>query len=390
MLVYILLIQFKRAASTGEQNMISRSPLPIKGMKRRARLAATGAWLAVALLLTACGGGSSPEPDEPTEPWTLVPPAEVGMDAAILQGAVSVEHFRTSLIVQRHGKPVLEQYWKGFDKDDLQEIRSATKSITSLMTGIAIDKGIVKGVDQPISELLGAAYPGRPALSRNITVRQLLTMSTGLHCDDWDSASPGAQEKMYPTQDWVDFILNLPQRTAPGTEARYCTGGVTTLGRAISEASKLSVPAFADQHLLAPLGIKKMDWVTYDSGRHASAGGRASLRPRDMLKIGQLVLQKGKWNGHQIVSEAWIAESIRPRTRVIGAPEDYGYLWWSTKFQHKDRQVPVYFAIGNGGQYIFVIPELDLVAVFTGNHFNKDTDTSTFEIVARNIVGAVK
>lgn len=349
----------------------------------------------MALLLTACGGGGSPPRAESAgtanEAWTLATPAEVGMDGTLLQKAVSVEDFRTSILVQRHGKPVLEHYWKGYGKNNLHEIRSATKSITSLMTGIAIDKGFLKGVGQPISEPLGAAYPGRPALARNITIGHLLTMRSGLQCDDFDPASPGRQEKMYPTRDWVDFILNLPQRTAPElAAARYCTGGVTTLGRAISEASRMSIPAFAEQHLLAPLGITTMQWVTYDDGKHASAGGRASLRPRDMLKIGQLVLQKGKWEGRQIVSEAWIAESTRAHTRIVGQKEEYGYLWWVTTVHHQDRQLPVHFAVGNGGQYIFIIPDLDMVVVFTGQHYDLETDGSTFAILNSYVVASVK
>ena len=295
--------------------MILKNKIRSSGINRRVTFATTCAVIALTLLTSACGGGGGgppkfvEAPPAPDEQWTVAAPGDVGMDGALLQQATSAKPgWFSSIIVLRHGKPVLEQYWNGYGKDNLHEIRSATKSITSLMTGIAIDKGILKGVDQPISELLSAAYPGRPALSRNITVGNLLTMSSGLDCDDFNNGSPGHQKNMYPTQDWVNFILNLSQRSAPGTDSRYCTGGVTTLGRAVSEASKLSVPAFAEQHLLAPLGIKAMKWVTYDSGRHSSAGGLAWLRPRDMAKIGQLVLQKGKWEGRQIVSEDWIAK----------------------------------------------------------------------------------
>ena len=367
-------------------------------MDNRMTRRATAFLLSTAILMTACGGGGGgggPQPRTESvgtqnEPWALAAPSDVGMDAAILQQALVANASMSGLIVQRYGKPVLEQYANGFAKDTLHEIRSATKSITSLMAGIAIDKGMVKGVDQPISELLGAAYPGRPALSRNITVGNLLTMSSGLDCDDMDSGSPGHQKNMYETQDWVNFMLNLSQRSAAGTEARYCTGGVTSLGRAISEASKLSVPAFAEQHLLAPLGITTMKWVTYDNGRHANAGGLASLRPRDMAKIGQLVLQKGMWEGRQIVSAEWIAQSTRPRTRVIGLTGEYGYLWWYATLRHAGRDYGVHFAEGNGGQYIFVIPSLDIVAVFTAENYDRETRTAALSILTQYIVGAVK
>jgi CubicO group peptidase (beta-lactamase class C family) len=374
--------RFIRIAATGDQILIPKN--------------ITCTLLAVALLMSACNGGGSGTPrvletvPASGEKWTLAAPGEVGMDGAILQQAADAHPgWFSSIIVLRHGKPVLEQYWNGFGKDNLHEIRSATKSITSLMTGIAIDKGMLKGVDQPISELLGAAYPGRPALTRNITVGNMLTMSSGLDCDDFNEASPGHQKNMYPTKDWVNFILTLPQLSAPGTSARYCTGGVTTLGRAVSEASKQSVPAFAEQHLLAPLGIKAMKWTTYDSGRHASAGGLAWMRPRDMAKIGQLVLQKGQWEGRQIVSEAWIAQSTRAQT-VVPRLGEYGYLWWVSKVVHGDRTLPVHFADGNGGQYIVVIPDLDVVAVITGEAYDVETRTAAFKIVNQYIVGAVK
>ena len=377
--------------------MISKNKIRIKGINRCATFATTCTLIAGTLFMSACGGGGDGSPKfieaapAPDEQWTVAAPADVGMDGALLQQATSAKPgWFSSLIVLRHGKPVLERYWNGYGKDNLHEIRSATKSITSLMTGIAIDKGMLKGVDQPISELLGAAYPGRPALSRNITVGNLLTMSSGLDCDDFNNGSPGHQKNMYPTQDWVNFILNLSQRSAPGTDSRYCTGGVTTLGRAVSEASKLSVPAFAEQHLLAPLGIKTMKWITYDSGRHSSAGGLAWLRPRDMAKIGQLVLQKGKWEGRQIVSEEWIAKSTRAHTAVSGAMDEYAYLWWISTVKHGSRNLKVHFADGNGGQYIIVIPELDMVVVTTGEAYDLGTRTAAFDIVNQYIVAAVR
>lgn len=329
---------------------------------------------ALCLLLQACGGGATPpvkvDPD-PQDAWTLVAPAETGMDGARLdQAAASLpaNHGLASMLVLRHGRPVFEKYWNGYDKDTLHDLRSATKSITSLMVGVAIDQGMLGGVDEPIATHLAGPYPAAPALKAGIRLSDLLTMRSGLACNDFDGASPGKEEKMYDAPDWVRFFLDLPVKSAPGTATFYCTGGVVTLGRVVAEASKRPIPEFAATYLFTPLGIRDARWALFDGNRQTDTGGHLRLRPRDMARIGQLVLQQGQWNGRQLVSAAWIAQATATHAAIGDA--NYGYLWWKRTFKIGGRDVEVNYADGNGGQFIFVVPALDLVAVFTGENYN--------------------
>ncbi|MES3023657.1 MAG: serine hydrolase [Pseudomonadota bacterium] len=365
------------------------------------KLVAVAVYGLCAALLQGCGGGGAggarppgeTVPPPPNEQFTIVPAAQVGMDGAVLEGAEASlpapgEHLLASMLVLRHGKPVLEKYWNGYTKDSLHDMRSATKSITSLMVGIAIDKGMLGGVDQPIGTHLAASYPGAPALQHNITLRHLLTMNSGLSCNDSDANSPGHESKMYQSRDWVQFFLNLPALAAPGSKTSYCTGGVVALGRVVSEASKRKVPDFADAFLFGPLQVAGARWEEFDERRQTDTGGHLHLRPRDMAKIGQLVLQKGKWNGAQLVSEAWIAQSTSEHTRYENTAR-YGYLWWIVSIPYKGRTVEVQYASGNGGQSIFVVPELDLVAVFTGENYDSNKAIQGRNLLTKYIIPSV-
>ncbi|MES2299531.1 MAG: serine hydrolase [Pseudomonadota bacterium] len=351
--------------------------------------------LAAMFGLQGCGGESrAVVAADSSEQWALSSPAEQGMDPALLASAVSdlpsaPQHKLASMLVLRHGKPVLEQYWNGYDQNTLHDLRSATKSITALLTGIAIDQHMLAGVDEPISTYLAASYPGAPALRRKITIAHILMMRSGLACNDWDVSSPGNESTMYETGDWVGFVMNLASVVDPGTVTQYCTGGPVVMGRIIAGASKKPIPQFADTYLFGPLGIKNARWADFDQHRQTDTGGHIQLRPRDMAKLGQLVLQRGAWNGVQLVSESWIAQATAKHTQFSdGSP--YGYLWWQRPMSYKGRQVTMNYADGNGGQYIFVVPELDLVAVFTGENYDSNSATRAFTIMSRYILPAVQ
>lgn len=355
------------------------------------------------LLLAGCdagaGGGPKPSgpiavPPTPGEVWALSAPADVGMHAETLNKAVSTlpdarQHLLSSMVVLRHGKPVLEQYWNGFDKDTLHDMRSATKSITSLLVGIAIDKGMIGSDAMPMRQYLAAVYAGAPGLEHQIAVKHLLTMSSGLACNDRDMASPGNEEYMYPKADWVSFFVNLPAAAAPGTLTRYCTAGVVALGRVVSEASKETIPDFSARHLFTPLGISHVRWADFDQKRQTDTGGHLYMRPRDMARIGQLVLQKGAWNGVQLVSPEWIARSTSMHT-MMDKTEQYGYLWWLREFRSGGKSYKAHYARGNGGQYIIVIPELDMVAVFTGENYNTSAGELAFDQLIHYVIPSVQ
>ena len=341
------------------------------------------AGLALALL-TACGGGSDvpvadkpasmiEAPPNPNDQWTLVPAANVGMDAATLAqapAAMVAGDGISSMLVMRHGQPVFEQYWNGYDKDTLHDMRSATKSVASLLVGIAIDQQYLGGVDDPIAKWLAADYPGAPLLARGLVLENLLTMRSGLACNDWDGSSPGNENKMWATQDWVAFWLALPVTSAPDTVTSYCTGDPVALGHILANATHQSVQTFAQANLLGPLGIVSAQWNTYDNGTQTDTGCFLHMRPRDMAKLGQLALQRGQWNGTQLVSPGWMDVSTSQHTEFDSEPFDgYGYLWWHGTVQWQGQELPVFFANGAGGQYIFVVPQLDLVVVFTGENY---------------------
>ena len=330
----------------------------------------------------------------PADRWTLVPAASVGMDAATLAQAPTAlvpDSGISSMLVMRHGQPVFEQYWNGFDKDTLHDMRSATKSVTSLLVGIAIDQHALGGVDDTLAQWLSADYPGAPTLARGLVLENLLTMRSGQDCDDWDTTSPGQEENMYKNQDWVAFWLNLPQKNAPDTVTSYCTGNPVTLGHVLANATRQPVTTFAQATLLGPLDIVSAQWNTYDNGTQTDTGGHLRMRPRDMAKLGQLALQRGQWNGVQLVSAAWIAASTSQHTEFDdGLFDGYGYLWWHGTMQWQAQAEPIFFANGAGGQYIFVVPQLDIVAVFTGeNYANEGGAQTPYHLLQAFVIDAV-
>ena len=341
----------------------------------------------------------SPEPiirvtGEGSQQLPSVLPSEVEMDGELLRHAISdlpsaSEHGLRSMLVMRRGKLVLEAYWNGYDKNAQQDLRSATKSITSLLVGIAIDRKFIKGIDELLRTYLGPVYPDASALQKNITLEDLLTMRSGLACNDRDEGSPGQEDRMYREGDWVGYFLHLPTVSPASQATHYCTGGAVALGRVISEASKRSVPLFADEFLFGPLGIKEAHWSDFDNHKQTDTGGHLSLRPQDMARIGQLVLQGGNWNGQQLLSRAWIEQSTSEHTRIDGG-KPYGYLWWRLLLPYHDSHVSAIFAGGNGGQYIFVVPDLELVTVFTGGNYNSKKALRPFQIMNKYILPAVQ
>jgi CubicO group peptidase (beta-lactamase class C family) len=334
-------------------------------------------------------------PQEHPEPLPEATAADVDMDGDMLARLASelppsAEHGLRSALVMRRGRLVFEQYWNGYDQAAQQDLRSATKSITSLLVGIAIDQQLIRGAGEPLRSFLAPVYPADlPSFARNITLEHLLTMRSGLACNDRDASSPGQEDKMYRERDWVRFFLELPSLGPPGEAAFYCTGGVVTLGRVIAEAGRRPVPVFAEEFLFAPLGIQGARWATFDDRRQTDTGGHLALRPRDMMRIGQLVLQRGRWGDRQLVSREWIDQSTSEHTQLDGG-KSYGYLWWRTRFPHRGSQVSAVFAGGNGGQYIFVIPELELVAVFTGGNYNAKKAQRPFRLLERYVLPAVR
>jgi len=193
-------------------------------------------------------------------------------------------------------------------------------------------------------------------------------MTSGFDCDDHRGESFQCEKAMYKAEDWVDFALNLPMANKPGEHWAYNSTSLILLSDIIAQASGLSVRRFADKHLLEPLGIIDMQWGFSPKG-HVWLAGNASMRPRDMAKFGQMCLDKGRWKNKQIVSQAWLSESTGLHA-YSNYGMGYGYLWWRGQQSIKGHSIEGFWAQGNGGQAIFICPDMDLVAVFTGGNYN--------------------
>lgn len=276
---------------------------------------------------------------------------------------------------------IIEEYFNGYLADQQQDLRSATKSIRSILIGIAIDKGFIDNINDPVFKYLKPQTPNKNLDKRKekITIKDLLTMSSGLDCNDWDKTSKGQEDKVYRKKDWIQYTLDLPMVNEPGTVSNYCSMGVVLIAEIINRASGMPIDKFAQQYLFNPLEINNVSWGHTSNKEVISSGKRLFMTPRDMAKIGKLILHKGKWNEKQVVSQKWVEESTTPKTKITGI--DYGYLWWNIPFMVHQKRMVTKVATGNGGQYIIILPELDAVAVFTGGAYNSQEDKLPFAIM---------
>ncbi len=279
-----------------------------------------------------------------------------------------------SVLLYQRGKLVLEEYFYGYDAGRTHQLRSATKSVVSALTGIAIDQGALSGVKERILPHMSySSYANPDPRKAAMTLGDFLSMSSGLDCNDHTSTSPGRETVIDAKPDWVKATLDLPVINAPGTKAYYCSGGVAVVGRLIENVVHMRLPDYAQANLFGPLGISRADWTwNYDLTSADKEYSQIHLRPRDMLKLGILFLDGGRWHGRQVISESWVHESLAEHSHVDNV--SYGYFWWRHMFTVKlpdgTRQVTIAAAQGNGGQKIYVAPQYHLVAVFTGGGYN--------------------
>ena len=279
------------------------------------------------------------------------------------------------VLLHHRGRLVLEEYFYGHDAAKAHQLRSATKSIVSALVGAAVDRGALRGVDEPVLAALGVADAANPDPRKaRITLGDLLTMRPGLACDDHDAKSPGNETRIYEEADWVKAALELPMASDPGTVAKYCSVGVKVAGRMTERAVRQRLPDFAQASLFGPLGIRRGDWRwNYTLTNANREFAQIHLRPRDMLKFGLMYADSGRWKGRQVLSARWVAASLAAHSQVDDT--DYGYLWWRpwlrvTTPDSVQHRVEFSAAQGNGGQKIYLLPQYDLVAVFTGGAYN--------------------
>lgn len=296
----------------------------------------------------------------------------------------------TGGMVSVDGKLLFEAYAGGNDADKRHDVRSATKSITSLLIGELVEDGSLSSVNVKVSKILPDefAHMANDDLRRGIRIEDILTMRTGLACNDWVPASLGQEDKMYKTRDWAAFLLSQPLAHEIGEHFSYCTGGVVLLGRVIKKLAGMDVPSFAEERLFRSLGIMGAKWEKTPTGR-TDTGGHLRLSLPDLHKLGVLMLNKGRVGDTQVVTEDWIKASTKEHTNIYERHERYGYLWWLNSGEVKGKAVSLIFAHGNGGNFIFIMPELNLVAAFTGENYGKPTQFIPMQILTKEIVPAL-
>jgi CubicO group peptidase (beta-lactamase class C family) len=323
--------------------------------------------------------------------WQTARARDVGMDEELLRALVeriiaadpaAADAPRIhSLLVARHGKLVLEEYFYGFTAERPHDLRSASKTFTSLMAGIAMDRDKSLTIDSP-------ADPARAT----ITLKHLLTHSSGLACDDNDDASPGNEDTMQRQQkqnDWYRYFLDLPVVHPPGTKYAYCSAGINLAAGVVARSSGTWLPDFFDRHIARPLQLERYAINLMPDGQ-AYGGGGIYMRPRDFLKLGQTYLGGGVWNGKRIVSEEWVRTSTSHQIKTGDGGSD-GYGWHRHTLGAAGRQHPEYEASGNGGQFVIVVPGLDLAVAITAGNYNQYGVWRTFrdELVPKYILSAV-
>ena len=278
--------------------------------------------------------------------------------AAAFAAASGMPRLR-SMIVQWKGEIVGEQYYRGATRATRANIKSVSKSVMSALVGIAIAHGKVAGVHQPISELLPAETRGLDSTKRGITVGDLLSMRAGLQSTSFDNYGAWVTSR-----NWVSYALRQPIVAQPGEGSPmiYSTGSTHLLSAIITRATGMSTYRFAERHLARPLGITLRPWQTDPQGIYFG-GNDMFMTPRDMLRIGTLYLNRGRMGTRQLLDSAWIDSSFVMRTTSPWNGNRYGYGWW-TRYAHGHD---VRFAWGYGGQFIFVVPTLELVVVMTSD-----------------------
>jgi CubicO group peptidase (beta-lactamase class C family) len=263
-----------------------------------------------------------------------------------------------SLLVSHRGQIVFERYFNGHRASRPANVKSVSKSVISALVGIAIEHGHIPGVREPIStyfpELL---RPGSDPRKRAITIEHLLMMQSGL-----ESTSSRNYGAWVTSRNWVRYVLDRPLETEPGTDMEYSTGNTHLLSALLTKATKKSTWQYAQEVLARPLGFTLARWPQDPQGIYFG-GNEMLLTPRQMIAFGELYLNRGRVNGRQVVPARWIDESWIPRGRSDFNNQMYGYGWWMRELGGRQA----FFAWGFGGQYVFVIPELQLVVVTTSS-----------------------
>ncbi len=338
--------------------------------------------------------------------WLTTDMADVGISPdkinslirEIVQGRHGDIH---SFLMVKDNLLVVEEYFGGkgskhgplitrLFRDRVHHLASTTKSVTSILVGIAVDKGFINSVDDPIYRYLPEYDSLFTEQKKRIKISHMLTMTPGYQWRQFyvsDDKNDGMA--MWHTDDVIKFVLQKPLEAEPGEKFNYTNGVPTVTGEIIKNAAGMKVTDFAEKYLFHPLGIADYSWTNYPDGSLETDGGLA-LRPRDLAKIGQLFVNGGEWEGHQVVSEAWIRESTKERLKFGKSLRwGYGYHWTQAESYSGEHVVRSYFVPGDGSQILAVFPELRLVIVFTAGNYGVNPNPVYYSLFEKYILPAV-
>lgn len=321
-------------------------------------------------------------------------PAEMGLDpvridSVLVRLAAGKYPNVHSFLLAVNDRLVIEEYYGGYGRGSLHELRSATKSVGSMLVGLALDRGTLGDLDVKVAPFFREDYEpdgGWDPRVENVSLSHLMTMTSGFDCDDL-ATHFGCEDPMYDSHDWVSYALRLPMAYEPGEHWAYNSPSLVLAGEIVARVENCRLADFARKHLFGPLGIEDFNWALSPRGR-AWIGGGARARPRDMLKLGLLMLNEGVWQGRRVLSREWVAASTAPAVDMHNGVM-YAHLWQTAPAYIGEHRLEPYWASGNGGQYIVVFPTLKAVAVFTGGNYNDPAASLPMRLLHEFVVPAI-
>lgn len=353
-------------------------------------------------------------PIQTDDGWETTAPALVNLNSQKLLDLLAhingrQNHGVHAILIVKNGKLIFEEYFRGYlwdsskpnfqgalvtyDRDTPHYLASVSKSVTSIVVGIATDKNLFPQSDEKIKNYYPAYASILVGEKENITIRHLLTMTSGLA---WDESSTSYNNpandvtQLFRQPDPIRYILMKPLTATPGARFHYNSGGTNVLGDLVRQVSGQGFLTFADQHLFRPLGITQYRWDLLNANDVFASGG-LYLRPRDLAKLGYVFLNQGQWQGKRIISEAWIQQSITSYIHpAVGWATGYGYQWWLGNLVAGSQNYPYFLAAGWGEQYLFVFPQQDMIVVFNCGYFFTPRVIDPFQMVQNYILPALK